>query len=228
MFVTVVRKEDLARPLIAGAVLFLHANLWLALLWANLGPQPHPQLNERITWLSLHTEADPRTAEHARRQMQHHPKQRMPFRPAQSPGIPVFTLPIEPSQNSLVGLHDQLFNCAPDNLANLDETQRSRCRKVAALPNYDRSALDYADRSSKVPGAKRWKRELARNKAPLLLPCASSTGIDYVATGVCIIENIMKGFEFRKQYENQPAYFDQHDKRHVENNGDEPSPTVTH
>jgi hypothetical protein len=68
--------------------------------------------------------------------------------------------------------------------------------------------VDYADHSDKVPGVKRWERELARKNAPLLLPCGNSRKADPVYTGACIIANIANGFTFKKQYENQPAYFD--------------------
>jgi hypothetical protein len=90
--------------------------------------------------------------------------------------------------------------------------QRSQCRKFGALSSYDPSAVDYADHSDKVPGAKRWERELARKNAPLLLPCGNSHSADPVYTGACIIANIANGFTFKKQYENQPAYFDKSGK----------------
>lgn len=119
-------------------------------------------------------------------------------------------------------MHDQLFNCAPENFANLDEAKLSRCRKLGAFPGYDPGAVDYADHSDKVPGAKQWERELARKKAPPLLPCGNASGINPLYTGVCILENIAKGFAFKEQYENQPAYSDKSGKPHVGNNGDPP------
>jgi hypothetical protein len=68
--------------------------------------------------------------------------------------------------------------------------------------------MDYVGHSDKVPGTKQWERELARKKAPLLLPCGNAKAVNFVYTGACIIANIANGFTFEKQYENQPAYFD--------------------
>lgn len=110
------------------------------------------------------------------------------------------------------GFGQALIGCAPENVTNLDEAQRSRCRKFGALASYDPSAVDYADRAGKVPGVTRWDRELARKKAPLLLPCGNVKAFDIVYTGGCIIANIANGFTFQKQYENQPSYSDKPEK----------------
>jgi hypothetical protein len=104
------------------------------------------------------------------------------------------------------GFGQALLGCAPENLANLDEVQRSRCGKFGALPSHDPGAVDYADHG--VPGAKRWARELARKNAPLLLPCGNPRAADPVYTGACILANIANGFTFKQQYENQPGYSD--------------------
>lgn len=220
MLVATVRSEDTARTLIAGAVLLFHAMLFLALLWTKLGQQPRPR--EQTIWLNMQAENFPQATNHDRKERQYRSKQATPFPSPHSPGIPVFSRPSGPNQQNLSGLHEQLFRCAPENLANLDETQRARCRKLGALPVYDPNAVDYADHSDQVPGAKRWKRELARKKAPLLLPCGNVAGIDPIYTGLCLIGTITKGFAFTEQYENQPAYFDKPKKTHVDNNGDPP------
>jgi len=128
------------------------------------------------------------------------------------PQIPSLAEPLTPTVPTpapdIRGFGQALFGCAPENFTNLDEAQRSRCRKLGAFSSYDPSAMDYADHSDRVPGAKRWNLELARKKAPLLLPCGNSKALDPVYTGACIIANIANGFTFKKQYENQPAYFD--------------------
>jgi hypothetical protein len=192
-----------------GAVLALlvHAGLFLALLWTAVGPRPQPR--ERTIWFNL--QAHPPSTKPGRKVEQ---SQRLPHQPArprsaEAPDHPAFSLPVEPDQKDLSGLRDQLFNCAPESFANLDEAQRSRCRKIGALPVYDPGAVDYADHRDQVPGAKRWARELARKNAPLLLPCGNSRRADPVYTGACVIANIANGFTFQKQYENQPAYFDE-------------------
>jgi hypothetical protein len=130
-------------------------------------------------------------------------------------------LPIEPltstvptSAPDIRGLGQALSGCAPENFTNLDETQRSRCRNLGAFSAHDPSAVDYADHSDKVPGAKQWERELARKNAPLLLPCGNAKAFDPVYTAGCIIGNIANGFTFKKQYENQPGYFDKSGKPH--------------
>jgi len=120
----------------------------------------------------------------------------------------MFSLPIEPDQKNLLGLRDLLANCAPENFSNLNEAQRSRCRNIGAFSRYDPSVMDWADRSGNLPGVKRWERELARKQAPLLLPCGNPSAADPVYTGACILATIANGFAFKKQYENQPAYFD--------------------
>jgi hypothetical protein len=124
--------------------------------------------------------------------------------------IPILP-PIAPP-SGIAGFGRSLFGCAPENFPNLDEAQRSRCRKLGAFSDYDPSAMDYADHSDKVPGAKQWERELARKNAPLLLPCGNSRSADPVYTGACIIANIANGFTFKEQYENQPGYFDKSSK----------------
>ncbi|MDE2265138.1 MAG: hypothetical protein KGL29_04510 [Alphaproteobacteria bacterium] len=221
-----VRSEAPARALIAGAVLLLHTVLLLQLLWTNLGQHHRPQLRERTIWLNLQTQtylrANKRSRQDVLRQPQRLSKQPTLSRSAHAQSIPVYSLPFESDQKNLLGLHDQLFNCAPENLVNLDATQRSRCRKLGALPGYDPNAMDYADHSDKVPGAKRWERELARKNAPLLLPCGSAAGLNPLYTSECILEGVANGFDFKKQYENQPAYFDKPKNLHVDNNGNPP------
>jgi hypothetical protein len=133
--------------------------------------------------------------------------------PVASP--PAVASPLAPPSGlagDLASFGRALFGCAPENITNLDEAQQSRCWKFGALPPYDPNVMDYADHSDKVPGAKRWERELARKKAPLLLPCGNSRALDPVYTAACIIANIANGFTFKQQYENQPVYSDKSGK----------------
>lgn len=190
----------------------MHAVLLLALLRTNLGQQPRPRLGESTIWFNLPAEVHPLPTKRSRKVKQR-PPQRLPNEPtsprsARPPNAPVFSLPIEPNQKDLLGLRDQVLNCAPENFTYLDEAQRSRCRTIGAFSSYDPSAMDWADHSDEVPSAKQWARELARKKAPLLLPCGNSRRADPVYTGACIIANIANGFTFKKQYENQSAYSD--------------------
>lgn len=198
-----VRAGGPARITVAGAVLLLHAVLLLALLRTTLGQHPLPGLPERTIW--FHFQAPPRPPAPARKveQRRRLPDKPAPSRPAQPPDAPVFSLP-----KNLLGSQDPLLDCAPENFAKLDDAQRSRCGKLGALSRYDPSAVNYADRSGQVPGASQWERELARKKAPLLLPCGNATAFDPVYTGACIVGTIANGFTFKKQYQNQRAYFD--------------------
>jgi hypothetical protein len=192
-------------------VLILHTLLIFALLRFIVSPQdsafrmmPERQLFEMI--INTAHPPEPRTSKEG-------PKP-APTRAA-APPVPYLLAPSEPPTSpvptpvpDITGFGQALMGCAPENFTNLDEAQRLRCRKFGALPAYDPSAVDYADHGDQVPGAKQWERELARKKAPLLLPCGNSRRADPVYTGACIIANIANGFTFKKQYENQPAYSD--------------------
>jgi hypothetical protein len=129
-----------------------------------------------------------------------HPVPRAPA--PHEPSSPIVPIPAP----DIRGFGQALTGCAPENFAALDETLRSHCRNLGAFSSHDPGVLDYADRSGQMPGAKQWQQELARKKAPLLLPCGNAKAFDPVYTGACIIANIANGFTFQTQYENQPGY----------------------
>jgi hypothetical protein len=190
-------------------VLILHALLIFALLRFMVRPQdsgsrmaPGAQLFEMI--INTARFPAPRAKKEASK-----PAPTPAAPPAAQTGAPSEPTPAVPSPvPDISGFGQALAGCAPENLANLDEAQRSHCRKLGALPAYDPGAADYADHSDQVPGAKRWARELARKQAPLLLPCGNPKKADPIYIGACIIGNIANGFTFKKQYENQPGYSD--------------------
>jgi hypothetical protein len=189
-------------------VLVLHALLIFALLRFMAGPQnsafvPETHLFEMI----INTARFPKPSTTkpapalAPRIAQPLPQTRVPREPV----APSFPTPAP----DIRGFGQALADCAPEKLSGLDQAQRARCQRFGASTSHDPSAVDYADHSNEVRGAKQWARELARKKAPLLLPCGNAKAVDFVYTGACIIANIANGFTFQKQYENQPAYFDE-------------------
>jgi len=190
-------------------VLVLHALLIFALLRFMVSPQksafrtsPETHLFEMI--INTSRSPKPRTSKKAPAST---PRMAQPKPQTFVPGEPSTSTVPTPAPD-IRGFGQALVDCAPEKFANLDEAQRARCRKFGAAASYDPGAMDYADHSDTVPGAKQWERELARKKAPLLLPCGNSSALDPIYTGACIIANIANGFTFKKQYENQPAYFD--------------------
>ncbi len=193
-----------------GAIL-LQGGFFLALIAAMPHFPARPALQHELTWLLPQLQK----------------VQPLPGRTLSLPGAITVTPKIEPPARlvpplaaapavplpSLQGFGQALNGCAPENFTTLDEAQRSRCRKLSALPSYDPSAVDYGDHSNRVAGAKQWELELARKKAPLLLPCGNPKAVNLINTGACIIANIANGFTFQKQYENQPVYSDNSGKK---------------
>lgn len=190
-------------------VLVLHALLVLALLRFMVNPQHSPFRTASQTEL---VETIINTA--------HAPKPEIgKAAPASTPRavhpLPQAFSPREPSPATvpvpapdLRGFGQALADCVPQNFVNLDDAQRTACRKLGASASLEPGVTDFADHRDQVPGAERWARELARKQAPLLLPCGNASALDPVYTSGCILETIANGFSFKKQYENQPAYFD--------------------
>lgn len=181
-------------------VFVLHALLIVALLRFMVSPRSPVFVPEvRLLEMIIPRLPEPRTGREAPRPA--------PARAAVQPVPRPLAEPLIPAPD-IRGFGQALAGCAPENIARLDDAQRSRCRRSGALASYDSGAVDYTDRSDRVPGVRRWERELARKKAPLLLPCGNSRSADPVYTGACILANIANGFTFQKQYENQPGYSD--------------------
>lgn len=203
----------------AGAILALalHAAL-IAILWqATLSHVPIEARRETTLWLTL--PARPRVEEQKTPAVER-PSRAQPAIPRKFPlysGPNAIAPPAAPEGKALEGLHGSLFGCAPENLPNLSEAQRTRCRQGGtAMAPYDPNAVDYADHSGKVPGAPRWAREVARKNAPLLLPCANPGGISPIYTAMCVAQGVVNGFDL----EHKPEYFDKPQEAHVPNNGD--------
>ena len=80
------------------------------------------------------------------------------------------------STGSLKGLYFYLYECTPENFANLTEAEKARCAQasLSPVPNDTRSLLNQPSRAKDAP---HWERALARKKNPALLPCASPQGL---------------------------------------------------
>jgi hypothetical protein len=86
------------------------------------------------------------------------------------------TPPATNDTGSLRGLYLYLYECTPENFANLTEAEKAKCAQasLSPVPNDTRSLLNQPSRAKDAP---RWQRALARKKAPLLLPCMHPNGL---------------------------------------------------
>jgi hypothetical protein len=113
-----------------------------------------------------------------------------PAKPETAPPPPVMAAPSTPRANGLVvpppaaapngsalqGLHQFLFDCAPENLGNLTPEERTQCEGQALAPNPDETN-SLRNFPSQSRGAAHWARGLARKQNPLLLPCMHAQGL---------------------------------------------------
>jgi hypothetical protein len=81
-----------------------------------------------------------------------------------------------PSGSALQGLHQFLFDCAPENVGNLTPEERARCTDQALAPNPDETN-GLRNLPSLSRDAAHWARGLARKQNPLLLPCMHAQGL---------------------------------------------------
>lgn len=126
--------------------------------------------------------------------------------------------PAAPNTPGLQGLHQFLFNCAPETLGLLTPEQRAQCATQALGPNPDETD-SLRNLPSHAYDARHWARALARKQNPVLLPCMSSAGIGVSPTMlVCIGKGAIKGFG---DLDEGPGYGDAPPVEvHVPNNGD--------
>jgi hypothetical protein len=114
--------------------------------------------------------------------------------------------PLAPnSTGSLKGMYFYLYECTPENFANLTETEKARCAQasLSPVPNDTRSLLN---QPSRAKDALRWQRALARKKNPTLLPCMSAGGFNPLGTALCLGKAAAKG-SFG-DLDEQPGYGD--------------------
>jgi hypothetical protein len=112
----------------------------------------------------------------------------IPFLAPLFPAIPQpdASAPASPTNGaSLHGLYFFLYECTPENFANLTEAERARCAAASLSPNPDETngLLNLPSRSHDAPA---WDRALARKKSPSLLPCMSPQGFSPLGTAMCL------------------------------------------
>lgn len=114
----------------------------------------------------------------------------VPVSPA--PGESTAPPPAANNPGSLRGLYFYLYECTPENFANLTETEKARCAQasLSPVPNDTRKVLNQPSRAKDAP---RWERALARKKNPALLPCMSPGGINLIGTAYCLGKSAVKG-----------------------------------
>jgi hypothetical protein len=196
---------------IALLVVVAHVVVIAWMLHAALSPVPvAPSVRETLLWLSL----APRAKVQPPQTPAIKPEKRPAVAPTRLPDYPAIASPPTPDASSLEGLHAFLFNCTPENLANLTPEQRAQCASPGSKPH---DSVDYADHSGRAHQAARWAHDLARKQAPLLLPCANAQGISPLATLACLGKSLVTGFDL-----NAPGYADKPDEAHVPNGGDPP------
>lgn len=128
------------------------------------------------------------------------------------------TLPQSPDAKALQGLGKELFDCRPENLAELTAEQRALCVNRTPKPN---DSVDFADHTNRAKDAARWARERQRKNGPALLPCASTQSIYATmstATLLCLAHGAINGFD----PDSAPMYGDRPEDSHLPNNGDPP------
>ena len=115
-----------------------------------------------------------------------------PFRLIAPPLTPVTPLPggvatpaAPNGMGSLRDLYFYLYECTPENFANLSEGEKTKCARasLSPVPNDSRSVLNQPSRAKDAP---HWERALARKKNPALLPCASPQGLNLLGAALCL------------------------------------------
>jgi len=96
------------------------------------------------------------------------------------------------------GMNALLFDCAPQNLANLSPDELARCRLAAGHMAYDPTAVDFHDHTDRSQYAALWAMRRTRKNAPPLVPCASPQSVyDTLSTAtlLCLAKFAASGFK---------------------------------
>jgi hypothetical protein len=182
-----VETIDLRRVGIALCVVVLHALLILILLRETLHQSEKPPITREVVLRFV------RAAPPAAR-----PEILPPMLPSLEPLSP--TAPVPGTSNpapptngaSLHGLYFFLYECTPENFANLTKEERARCASASLSPNPDETNTlrNLPSRSHDAPA---WNRALARKNNPSLLPCMSPQGFNPLGTAMCLGKAATKG-----------------------------------
>ena len=193
---------------VAGVAL-LHIAIIAGLIRAIHFEAPHANApaHEHLVWLILH----PKPASSETRSS--NPKNGTPPATVVYPDYRSIHLPPLTGETNPNGLGGSLFDCAPENLANLTPEQRAHCT-VASIDRRDETS-SLMEHPSKSKNAVRWARALQRKQNPTLLPCFPPS----LQSIFCAANAISHGgFDL----DAEPNYGDKPEDIHVPNAGDPP------
>jgi len=208
-------KIDLRRVGSALLVVLLHALVLLVLLRTGIHltekPEPVREIVVRFVPSSAPATAKPETEA---------PPIRLISPPEEvSPAPGEEAPPATNETGSLRGLYFYLYECTPENFANLTEDEKARCSSASLSPLPDETN-SLRNQPSRAKDAPHWQRALARKNAPPLLPCASTQAVVIgIGTIFCLGKAaITGGFG---DLDEAPGYGDAPPVEiHVPNNGD--------
>lgn len=181
---------DLRRAGSALLVVLLHVLIVLALLRNVMQSQEKPAPAREVVLRFLQPSARPTAKPEA-------PPPAVPLigPPTVVPPVPGTAPATPPATNetgSLKDLYLYLYECTPENFANLTEAEKTKCARasLSPVPNDTRALMNLPSRAKDAP---HWERALARKKNPALLPCMSPGGINLVGTALCLGKSAIKG-----------------------------------
>ena len=183
-----VETIDLRRVGTALLVVVFHALLILILLRETLHQSEEPPVTREVV-LRLVRPPPPAAAR---------PEILPPTLPSLEPLFPVAPVPgtnnpASPTNGaSLHGLYFFLYECTPENFANLTEEERARCASASLSPNPDETNT-LRNLPSRSHDAAAWNRALVRKNNPPLLPCMSPQGFNPLGTAMCLGKAAAKG-----------------------------------
>jgi hypothetical protein len=137
-----------------------------------------------------------------------------PVRPAPHPGkrhlrsfdfVPTISTPTVVPPPDIAGVGQMLFGCGTEDLEYLAPERRLKCRSL--IVRDAAGSQDISLNSFHARGEARWATELARKKAPLLLPCMSAKDTPLnMGTAFCLVNGLFDGFDPDK--DPMPKYWD--------------------